>query len=271
MPDWIKLIEIGEGPGIYGPESAVWEVHGCVATLVGDIRALLLQAAHPAALAGVVQHSRYETDFLGRLAGTARWLTVTTFATQEAIDREASRVNAMHAHVAGKYQDNTGVTSSYRANDRRFLLWVHCAFTESFLKAHLCLGYPIKSGADAYVRQWSTSAIGLGLTVAPTSLKELEEVMADFAKHDLVSSEKTDEVVKFILRPPIGRATLIFYRIMANAAIASLSDDQLRILGLKKRRHLWLSLCRRILNLLSAILGSESPGMQTARKRIAPK
>ena len=58
MPDWIKLIEIGEGPGIYGPESAVWEVHGCVATLVGGIRALLLQAAQPAALAGVAQHSR---------------------------------------------------------------------------------------------------------------------------------------------------------------------------------------------------------------------
>ena len=74
---------------------------------------------------------------------------------------------------------------------------------------------------------YRTGAVGLGLTNAPTSLKELEEVMADFVKHDLVR--------------------------------------------LKERRHPWLSLCRRILNLLSAILGSESPGMQTARKRIAPK
>lgn len=91
-PDWVKLIAEGEGPGLYGPDSAVWEVHGCVSTLVGGIRALLLQAAHPAALTGVLDHSRYETDFLGRLAGTARWLTITTFGVEAAIAKEAARV-----------------------------------------------------------------------------------------------------------------------------------------------------------------------------------
>lgn len=269
MPDWVKLIDIGEGPGIYGPDSAVWEVHGCVATLVGGIRALLLQAAHPAALAGVAQHSRYEKDFLGRLAGTARWLTITTFATQEAIDREAARVNAMHSHVSGEYKKKDGHEASYRANDPRFLLWVHCAFTDSFMKTHLALGYKIKAGADAYVREWSTSATGLGLTNAPKSQQELEDVMQDFLSNDLARSDKTAEVVKFILRPPVGRASLFFYSILANAAIASLSDDQRRILGLKKPRQFWLFLCRRILNILSAILGPESPGMQIARQRIA--
>lgn len=269
MPDWVKLIDIGEGPGMYGPDSAVWQVHGCVATLVGGIRALLLQAAHPAALAGVAQHSRYEKDFLGRLAGTARWLTITTFATQEAIDREAARVNAMHAHVHGEYTDKAGHENSYRASDPRFLLWVHCAFTESFLKAHLALGYPIKTGADAYIREWSTSAQGLGLVNAPRSQAELDEVMRDFVENDLASSEKTAEVVKFILHPPVGRASLFFYSILANAAIASLSDDQRQILALKKASRVWLFLCRRILNFLSAILGPESPGQQIARKRIA--
>ncbi|MBC7463555.1 MAG: DUF2236 domain-containing protein [Actinobacteria bacterium] len=269
MPDWVRYIDMGEGPGNYGPDSAVWEVHGCIATLVGGIRALLLQAAHPAALAGVAQHSRYEKDFLGRLAGTARWLTITTFATQEAIDREAARVNAMHSHVSGQYQNKEGEESTYKATDPRFLLWVHCAFTESFLKAHLALGYPIKAGADAYIREWSTSAKGLGLTNAPKSQAELDEVMQDFVEHDLMRSAKTDEVVKFILRPPVGRASLFFYSILANAAIASLSDAQRDILGLKKVSRFWLFLCRRILNFLSAVLGQESPSQQIARRRIA--
>jgi len=182
MPDWVKLIDIGEGPGMYGPDSAVWQLHGYVATLFGGIRALLLQAAHPAALAGVAQHSRYEKDFLGRLAGTARWLTITTFATQEAIDREAARVNAMHKHVSGEFTNKQGGEATYRASDPRYLLWVHCAFTESFLKAHLSLGYPITKGADEYIREWSTSAVGLGLTDAPKSQAELDEIMADFIK-----------------------------------------------------------------------------------------
>lgn len=124
----------------------MWQVHGCIATLVGGVRALLLQAAHPAPLSGVAEHSRYESDPLGRLAGTTRWLTVTTFAATEVIEREAARVNAMHDHVKGEFTNKQGHDQSYKAKDPRFLLWVHCAFTDSFLKAHLALGYSIAGG-----------------------------------------------------------------------------------------------------------------------------
>src|SRR6188474_409724 len=93
-PPWAKAMSEGDDEGLFGPESAVWEVHGSVSTLVGGIRALLLQAAHPAALTGVMDHSRYEADPLGRLAGTTRWLTVTTFGATEVVAREAARVNA---------------------------------------------------------------------------------------------------------------------------------------------------------------------------------
>ena len=163
-PAWAQQMAIGNDVGLFGPESAVWQVHGTIGTLVGGVRALLLQAAHPAPLSGVAEHSRYETDPLGRLAGTTRWLTVTTFAAEEVIAREAARVNAMHDHVKGNFVDKQGEAKSYKAKDPRFLLWVHCAFTDSFLKAHLALGYPIDKGADAYVAEWSKSAISLGLT-----------------------------------------------------------------------------------------------------------
>jgi uncharacterized protein (DUF2236 family) len=62
-----------------------------MATLVGGVRALLMQALHPGSLAGVRNHSRYQNDPLGRLAGTIQWLTVTTFAARESILREAGR------------------------------------------------------------------------------------------------------------------------------------------------------------------------------------
>ena len=162
-PDWVLTIGKGSGDGLFGPNSAVWQVHGTIATLVGGVRALLLQAAHPAPLSGVAEHSRYETDPLGRLAGTTRWLTVTTFAAEEVIAREAARVNAMHDHVKGNFTDKQGHEQSYKARDPRFLLWVHCAFTDSFLKAHLALGYPIDKGADAYVVYGNSTGGGLNL------------------------------------------------------------------------------------------------------------
>jgi uncharacterized protein (DUF2236 family) len=268
-PDWVNTIAIGSGPGLFGPGSAVWQVHGCIATLVGGVRALLLQAAHPAPLSGVAEHSRYESDPLGRLAGTTRWLTVTTFAATEVIEKEAARVNAMHEQVRGDFRNKQGVEQSYKAKDPRFLLWVHCAFTDSFLKAHQALGYPIDQGADAYVGQWSKSAIPLGLTKAPMSVAELEAALDDFRANDLATVARTAEVVRFILNPPFKGAGNFFYKIISNAAIATLDQHELTLLGLEKRSKIWLKISRVALEAFLAILGPEAPAVQVARERVA--
>lgn len=268
-PAWVASIEAGDNEGLFGPESAVWEVHGSVSTIVGGIRALLLQAAHPAALAGVTDHSRYESDPLGRLAGTTRWLTITTFGATDAVTREASRVNAMHAHVTGTFADRAAAERRYAARDPRFLLWVHCAFTDSFLKAHQGLGYPIRRGADAYVAEWSRSAVPLGLERAPMSVAELEQALQDFRAHDLVATDVTRRVVGFILHPPFGWVGTAFYRVLANAAIATMDRQDLALLGLAPRSRGWLSGARMGLSVLSRILGHESPSQKAARRRVA--
>jgi len=269
LPDWAKDIALGDDAGLFKPDGSVWKVHGSLATLVGGVRALLLQAAHPAPLAGVAQHSRYESDPMGRLAGTTRWLTITTFGSTEIIEREAKRVNVMHSKVSGDYTEKSGSHSTYRAQDPRFLLWVHCAFTDSFIKSHLALGYPLPDGADEYVREWAKSAIPLGLSDAPKSLAELEATLRDFRMKDLARSEKTLEVVRFILKPPFGSTGLLFYRIISNAAVATLDTNELEILGLKPKSKIWLKVARGALNIFSAILGPESPSQNLARQRIA--
>jgi uncharacterized protein (DUF2236 family) len=269
LPDWAKDIALGNDAGLFRPDGSVWKVHGSLATLVGGVRALLLQAAHPAPLAGVAQHSRYESDPMGRLAGTTRWLTITTFGSTEIIEREAKRVNAMHSKVSGQYTDMAGVQSNYRAQDSRFLLWVHCAFTDSFIKSHLALGYPLADGADEYVRDWAKSAMPLGLTSAPKSMAELEQTLDDFRMNDLGRTEKTLEVVQFILKPPFGKTGLLFYKIITNAAIATLNKNELAILGLKAKSKIWLKIARGALNIFGAILGPESPSQKLARQRIS--
>ena len=266
-PEWVDYIEEGNDLGLFGPSSAVWEVHGTVATLIGGIRALLLQAAHPAALSGVQSHSRYETDLMGRLQGTSRWMTITTFASTEIIKREAARVNAMHSKVTGEYLKQDGSKDTYKASDPRFLLWVHCAFTESFLEAHLICRYPLSVGADAYVKEWSASAVPLGLTQAPQSYAELKNEIQRFLLEELSYTEMTKEVVGFILKPPFGVIARQFYRPLAKTAIRSLSPSERELLRLKQPSKVWELIARSNLYLLSTALGKYSPAHDAAIRR----
>ena len=267
-PEWAQQMAIGNDVGLFGPGSAVWQVHGCIATLVGGIRALLMQAAHPAALTGVAEHSAYDTDPLGRLERTTRWLTITSFGSTQAIESEARRVREMHKRVTGEFETKSGSHSHYSASDPRYLLWVHCAFTDSFLRAHEELGYELPQGADSYVHEWAKSAQPLGLEKAPLSKQELAEVMKNFAETDVASITMTPPIVGFILKPPFSRGGLFFYRILANAAISTIDEPFLSVLGLKKRSKGWLKVSRIFLDFLSYMLGHESPSQKIARKRI---
>ena len=268
-PDWVDEIADGDDAGLFGPDSAVWEVHGSVSTLIGGIRALLLQAAHPAALAGVKSHSRYETDLLGRLQGTSKWLAITTFGPKSMIEREAARVNAMHERVRGFYRDKGGFEKPYIAKDDRFLLWVHCAFTESFLEAHLLCKYPINTSLDSYVKEWSESAKPLGLNLAPQSHQELRNEINRFLLEELAYSRDTEEVIKFILNPPFGFFAKLFFTPLAKSAVRSLSSAERELLHLKNPGRIWETIARINLWLLKRALGSRPPSQEAALKRIA--
>ena len=268
-PKWAYQMLEGDDEGYFGPESAVWEVHGCVSTIVGGIRALLLQAAHPAALAGVAEHSRYQADPLGRLAGTTKWITITSFGATEFIEKEARRVTEMHGRVTGTYIGKDGQVHDYAAKASEYLLWVHCAFTDAFLKTYVDLNYKFKTSADQYVMEWAKSAAPLGLKDAPKSVAELEEKLDYFRNHALTANATTKDVVKFILKPPFSKLGLIPFTIFANAAVATLDPREVALLGLKKRGKVWLRFSKVILEFLSAILGHESPSQKFARQRIA--
>ena len=267
-PEWSQHMAIGSDIGFFGPDSAVWQVHGCIATLVGGIRALLMQAAHPAALTGVAEHSAYDTDPLGRLERTTRWLTITSFGSTEAIEIEARRVREMHKRVSGTFTTKSGGKSAYSATDSRYLLWVHCAFTESFLRVHEEMGYELPQGGDQYVREWSRSAEPLGLQSAPMTKQELSDMLADFANNEVATIAMTPPIVGFILKPPFGKGGRFFYRILANAAIATIDEPFLSVLGLKPRSRNWLRVSKVLLDFLSYMLGHESPSQKIARKRI---
>lgn len=269
IPPWLPIVAAGDEPGLFLPSDAPWVVHADFGTLVGGIRALLMQALHPGSLAGVAQHSRYEQDPLGRLAGTIRWLTVTTFGSTEAIRNEASRVNRLHQRVTGEYRKTTGETVGYRAADADLLLWVHIAFMDSFLRAHQKYSAtPIPGGADAYVSLWSRSVEPLGLGSAPMSEAELESAIKSF-DHQLVVDERTRQVIRFIQFPPLPPVAKVIYRLLFAAAVNSLSDKYRERLALKTAPE-WLvtPVTRFALKAMRIAIGPESPIEDAAKARL---
>ena len=69
--------------------------------LIGGVSALLLQALHPLAMAGVAEHSSYQEDPLGRLRRTASFVGTTTFGTVEQAEAAIAQVRRVHRRVKG--------------------------------------------------------------------------------------------------------------------------------------------------------------------------
>jgi len=266
-PEWVRDMATGTDEGYFGPESAAWAVHGSLPTLVGGVRALLMQALHPGALAGVHQHSRYQEDALGRLAGTTQWLTVVTFGDKAAADRECARVRGMHRRVVGTYATESG-QRAYSASDPDLLRWVHIAFTDSFLATHRVWGGVIPGGEDAYVREWATAGELVGVENPPRSVAELRKQIADYGPQ-LRGDDTARETARFIRNVPVPLAGRPAYAVLFAGAVSTLPQDHRRMLGVP---DLPMAVTRPavsgILATLAKILGPASPSMQAAHTRV---
>ncbi|MGJ8644767.1 MAG: oxygenase MpaB family protein [Luteolibacter sp.] len=259
IPPWLPAVAASDEPGLYFPDEAPWIAHADMATLVGGIRALLMQALHPGSLTGVRTHSRYKSDPLGRLSGTIRWLTVTTFASTRSVGTEADRVNLMHAHVKGKYTTSSGKTIDYKAADPHLLRWVHIAFMDSFLRCHQTYStVPLPGGADEYIRLWSQSVIPLGLKDAPMSEAEM---LADLERYrpELAVTEETREVIRWIKHPPLPVTSLPAYAFLFQAALASLPRSYQEMIGLgHPPLHILRPVTTNLLKFIRFAIGPES-------------
>jgi uncharacterized protein (DUF2236 family) len=267
---WLGAVAEGEGPGFFTPDDAPWVIHADLATMPGGVRALLLQALHPGSLAGVRDHSRYKDDPLGRLAGTIQWLTVTTFASKESLLKESERIKSMHKNVKGTYTDARSDTKSYSAYHQDLLLWVHIAFTDSFLKSHQAYSStPIPGGADAYVKLWGESVRLLGLKQRPADATELNDALERF-ESELVVSDDTKEVIQWIYKAPLPGAAKLVYKLLFQAAYLTLDQRHQKMIGIKTLPA-WIiqPATRMALSCMKFMLGDNDPLQDAARDRLA--
>jgi uncharacterized protein (DUF2236 family) len=269
-PDWVRdIARVGGGPGWFEPDGVVWRVHGDLSTLVGGVAALLGQAAHPLALAGVQRHSAYREDPWKRLAGTARWLVVSTFGSAELAAREAARVRGMHERVRGRVGGRP-----YAASDPTLLRWVHLAFTDAFLAAQQAVGCDLtrrfgRRWPDTYVAEWARSAEELGAGDLPRSAAELADALAAHAPE---LEPVPDALRAFLSAPPgLSGPERVFYAGLTGAAARVLSPTLAPLAGVPGRGRggaVPVAVGRLELRALRLALGPYSPSEQAARWRL---
>jgi len=268
-PQWVRELARGDDAGFFGPGSASWAVHGGMATLVAGIRALLVQALHPGAMAGVHDWSRYREDPLGRLAGTIRWLMTVTFGDRTTAERSSATVRGLHRRVQGEYVDAFGVPRTYRASDPELIEWVHLAFTDSFLTCHEIWEAEIPGGPDAYVREWATAGAMVGVADPPSTAAELRGRIRAVADAGLLKTDaRVLDVVRFIRRPPLAKGMIPAYRIMFAGAVTSLDPEHRRMLGLTKPAFPSVAATGAVLRTARSLLGERSTSEEAALDRI---
>jgi len=191
-------------PGLFGPDSVTWRVHADPIMWIAGLRALLLQAVHPAAMAGVLGHSDFRADPWGRLLRTADYVGVVSFGSTAEVEAIGARVRAIHERVRG-FDPVTGVR--YRASDPVLLRWVHCCEVESFLTTYQRVGGRLtRSEADAYYAEQTRAAAVVGLDPAevPASVDAMASYFRDM-QPDLAVDRRARRVAGYVVTPPMPR------------------------------------------------------------------
>jgi len=214
-------------------DSVAWRVHGDLTTMMAaGIAALLLQMLHPAALAGVWDHSDFESDMLGRLRRTARFIAVTTYAERAQGEAMIARVKAIHDRIDGTLPDGR----AYSANDPATLAFVHVAGALCFLDAYVRFVAPRMACADQdrYFAEVAGTARALGADPVPASRAEAEALLDHF-RPELCSDARTRRVRDLILGAPVEHpAAAAVQALLMRAAIDLLPDYARAMHGLSQ-------------------------------------
>lgn len=175
-------------------------------------RALLMQAAHPLAVSGLLAHSSALEEPYERLRRTALVMQTITFGTRHEADRICRHVRAMHARVRGQLPEAAGpfpMGTPYRADDPKLLMWILYTLVDSALLVYRRYVGPLTREDEA--AYWEDQKVvgelfGLRPAEMPASLEELRDYGTEMlASGELVVTDwSRRQARRIVLEPPVA-------------------------------------------------------------------
>ena len=195
-------------------------------------RALLMQAAHPLAVAGLLAHSSALDEPYERLARTAQVMHTIGFGTRADADRVARGVRAMHTQVRGRLRQAVGPYppgTEYRADDPELLLWVLFTLVDSGLVVYRTyVGALSREQEAAYWKDYRMIGrlFGLRADEMPRTLADLDDYRRSMLDGDAlqVTEWARERARAIVLDPPVPLAARPLVETVNFVTIALLPD-----------------------------------------------
>lgn len=195
-------------------------------------RALLMQAAHPLAVAGLLAHSGSLDDPYERLARTAQVMNTISFGPRAEADRMTTHVRSMHRAVRGRLPEDAGIFPAgtpYRADDPRLLMWILYSLIDSAIVVYTTyVGAltPLQRGALWEDYKVVGRLFGLRAGEMPGSLADLREYGRVMVEGDElhVGGWARRRARQIVLEPPVPNLAQPLLQTVNFITIALLPD-----------------------------------------------
>ena len=203
-----------DGPmanGYFTDDSMLRIVHRERALALSGPRALLMQAAHPLAVKGLLAHSTAIDEPYDRLARTAETMSTIGFGTRADADEVTARVRAMHARVRGRIREPAGrfpAGTAYRADQPDLLLWVLFTLVDSGAVVYRKYVRSMSRAQEAaYWEDYKVvgELFGLERSQMPDSLDDLDDYRREMLAGDTleVGDWAREKARAIVLDPPV--------------------------------------------------------------------
>jgi uncharacterized protein (DUF2236 family) len=219
--------------GYFDDDSMLRRIHRERAVALSGPRALLMQAAHPLAVFGLLAHSSALDEPYDRLARTAQTMDTIAFGSRAQADRITRRVRAMHRRVSGQLPEAIGsytAGTTYRADDPELLLWVLFSLVDSALVVYRKYVHSLTREQEA--RFWEDYKVvgrlfGLKARDMPDTLDDLDAYRARMLDGDElhVTDWARRRARQIVLEPPVPLLARPILETVNFATVALLPDS----------------------------------------------
>jgi uncharacterized protein (DUF2236 family) len=180
--------------GYFDDSSMLRRIHRERAVALSGPRALLMQAAHPVAVKGLLAHSSALEEPYERLARTAQVMSTIGFGERADADRVTRHVRALHR--------------KYKVDKPDLLLWVLFTLVDSALVVYQ--RYVRSLSRDEQAAYWEDYKVvgrlfGLRKAEMPVTLDDLDAYRAEMLEGDVlhVSDWARRRARQIVLEPPV--------------------------------------------------------------------